>query len=166
MHLTAQEEYGFRCLLQVAQHQAAEPLTIPAIAAGEGLSPEYTAKLMRTLRRAGLVTSTRGASGGYQLAKPAGEVNAWQVLEALGGSFFPEEFCDAHPGQLRSCVHSTGCSIRGLWGVVERSVRGVLEKVTLADMRRDERAMVVWLKGAEPPTTSASQATTSASQPS
>ncbi len=156
MHLTAQEEYGFRCLLQVAQHQAAEPLTIPSIAAREGLSPEYTAKLMRALRRAGLVTSTRGASGGYQLAKPAGEVNAWQVIEALGGSFFPVEFCDAHPGQLRSCVHSTSCSIRGLWSVVERSVRGVLEKVTLADMRRDEHTMVVWLKGADTPTTSVS----------
>ncbi len=156
MHLSAQEEYGFRCLLQVAQHQAAEPLTIPAIAASEGLSPEYTAKLMRTLRRAGLVTSKRGASGGYQLARPPGEVNAWEVIEALGGSFFPDEFCDSHPGQLRSCVHSTGCSIRGLWGVVERSVRGVLENVSLADLRRDERAMVVWLKGAEPPAPSAS----------
>ena len=161
MHLTAQEEYGFRCLLQVAQHQATEPLTIPSIATREGLSPEYTAKLMRALRRAELVTSTRGASGGYRLAKAPGEINAWQVIEALGGSFFPTEFCDAHPGQLRSCVHSTGCSIRGLWSVVEGSVRGVLEKVTLADLRRDERAMVVWLKGAEPPATS-----TSASLPS
>ncbi len=156
MHLTAQEEYGFRCLLQVAQHESSGPLTIPTIAASEGLSPEYTAKLMRTLRRAGLVTSTRGASGGYQLAKPATEISAWQVIDSLGGSFFPEEFCDAHPGQLQSCVHNTGCSIRGLWSVVERSVRSVLENVTLADMRRDERTMVVWLKGAEPPATSAS----------
>ena len=156
MHLTAQEEYGFRCLLQVAQHPAGEPLTIPTIAAREGLSPEYSAKLMRALRRAGLVTSTRGASGGYQLAKSPGEINAWQVIKALGGSFFPVEFCDAHPGQLRSCVHSTGCSIRGLWSVVESSVRGVLENVTLADLRRDEHSMVVWLKGAEPPATSAS----------
>ena len=149
MHLTAQEEYGFRCLLQVAQHEGSELLTIPAIAAREGLSPEYTAKLMRALRLAGLVTSTRGAAGGYQLARPATEISAWQVIDSLGGSFFPEEFCDAHPGQLRSCVHSTGCSIRGLWSVVQSSVRGVLEKVKLADLKRDERAMVVWLEGPE-----------------
>ncbi len=166
MHLTAQEEYGFRCLLQVAQHEGSELLTIPAIAAREGLSPEYTAKLMRALRRAGLVTSTRGAAGGYRLARPATEISAWQVIDSLGGSLFPEEFCDAHPGQLRSCVHNTGCSIRGLWSVVEGSVRSVLERVTLADMRRDERSMVVWLKGAEPPATSASRPATSASQPS
>ncbi len=146
MHLTAQEEYGFRCVLQVAQHEGS-PLTIPAIAAREGLSPEYTAKLMRALRRAGLVTSTRGPAGGYRLARPATEISAWQVIESLGGSFFPDEFCDTHRGQLTSCVHITSCAIRSLWSVVESSVCSVLDKVTLADFKRDERAMVVWLEG-------------------
>ena len=146
----AQEEYGLRCLLQVAQHESSEPLTIPAIADREGLSPEYTAKLMRALRRAGLVTSTRGAAGGYQLARPATDINTWEVIRSLGGTFFPDEFCDAHPGQLRSCVHTRGCSIRGLWSVVESSVRSVMEKVTLADLKRDEQAMVIWLETPEP----------------
>ncbi len=150
MHLTAQEEYGFRCLLQVARHEGPEPLTIPAIADREGLSPEYTAKLMRALRRAGFVTSTRGASGGYQLARPPTDINAWEVIRSLGGTFFPDEFCDTHPGQLRNCIHTTSCAIRGLWSVVESSVRGVLEKVTLADLKRDERAMVIWLETPEP----------------
>ena len=150
MHLMAQEEYGFRCLLQVAQHEGSEPLTIPTIADREGLSPEYTAKLMRALRRAGLVTSTRGAAGGYQLARPATDINAWEVIRSLGGTFFPDEFCDTHPGQLRNCVHTTSCAIRGLWSVVESSVRSVLEKVTLADLKRDERAMVIWLETPEP----------------
>lgn len=155
MHLTAQEEYGLRCLLQLAQSEGRERLTIPTIAQREGLSPEYTAKLMRVLRQADLVTSVRGASGGYRLARPPTRINAWEVLSALGGSFFPEQFCESHPGQLPSCVHSRGCSIRGLWSVVESSVRTVLEKVTLADLRRDERAMVVWLEEPErtaPPT--------------
>ena len=61
MQLSAKEEYGLRCLLQVARHEGAEPLRIPEIAAREGLSPEYTAKLMRALRQGGLVVSTRGA---------------------------------------------------------------------------------------------------------
>ena len=154
MQLAAQEEYGLRCLLQVAQHAGPDPLTIPVIAEREGLGPEYAAKLMRALRRADLVVSTRGASGGYRLARSADEISAWQVLEALGGSFFPEEFCDIHPGQLRSCVHSTSCSIRGLWSVVESTVRGLLERVTLADLRRDEHAMTAWLEktAAEPDT--------------
>jgi Rrf2 family protein len=145
MHLLAQEEYGLRCLVQVARHAGARPLTIHEIAVAEGLSPEYTAKLMRALRQGGLVMSTRGAGGGYRLARPAAEVTAWEVLEVLGGSLFPEGFCDSHPGSLRDCVHSTACSIRSLWRSVEGAVRGVLEHVTVAELARAGETTAVWV---------------------
>ncbi len=138
MQLLAQEEYGLRCLLQVARHAGPDPLTIPEIAASEGLSPEYAAKLMRALRQAELVVSTRGAGGGYRLSRPAREITAWHVVQALGGSLFPREFCDSHPGQRHDCVHTSGCSIRGLWSAVEGAVRGVLEGVTVAELARVE----------------------------
>ncbi len=142
MQLMAQEEYGLRCLIQVARHPGPEPLTIPEIAEREGISPEYAAKLMRTLRQGDFVVSTRGAGGGYRLARPAGEITAWQVIQTIGGSLFPAEFCETHPGQLHDCVHSTGCSLRGLWSSVESAVRGVLQGVTLADLARDERGLL------------------------
>ncbi|MGH2901798.1 MAG: RrF2 family transcriptional regulator [Solirubrobacteraceae bacterium] len=137
MQLLAQEEYGLRCLLQVARNPGPDPLTIPEIAEREGLSPEYAAKLMRALRQAELVVSTRGAGGGYRLARPASEVTAWQVIQGLGGSLFPAEFCETHPGLRHDCVHSTGCSLRGLWSSVEHAIRAVLEKVTVADLARE-----------------------------
>ena len=56
--------------------------------------------------------------------------------KALGGSLYSDAFCDSHPGQLRDCVHTTSCSIRGLWLSVESAVRGVLDNVTLADLSR------------------------------
>ncbi len=146
MQLLASEEYGLRCLLQVARHQGNRPLTIPEIAEAEGLSAEYTGKIMRALREGGLVTSTRGAAGGYRLARPAEEVTPWDVIQGLGGSLFPKGFCDAHPGQLRDCIHTPDCSIRALWQRVEGAVRGVLNSVTLADLRRDEGVMAVWLE--------------------
>ena len=149
MQLLAQEEYGLRCLVQVAQHGGDSPLTIQTVAEREGLSPDYAAKLMRALRRSGLVVSTRGAAGGYRLAQPADRITAWDVIEALGGSFFNDEFCEAHPGQLRDCVHTTNCSIRAVWRSVEGAVRGVLERVTLADLVRPERDLIAWI--AEPP---------------
>ena len=142
MQLLAQEEYGLRCLIQVARQAGPDPLTIPEIAEREGISPEYAAKLMRALRQTDFVVSTRGAGGGYRLSRPASEITAWQVIQALGGSLFPAEFCDTHPGQLRDCVHSTGCSLRGLWSSVESAIRGVLEGVTLADLARDERILL------------------------
>jgi Rrf2 family protein len=145
MHLLAQEEYGLRCLVQLARHRGPNPLTILEIAAAEGLSPEYTAKLMRALRQGGLAMSTRGAGGGYRLARPAEEVTAWEVLEQLGGSFFPEGFCDSHPGSLRDCVHSTACSIRSLWRSLEGAVRDVLERVTVAELARAGQETAVWV---------------------
>lgn len=145
MHLLAQEEYGLRCLIQVARHEGPEPLTIPQIARAEGLSPEYTAKLLRALRRGGFVKSTRGAGGGYRLAEPAEGITAWRVIEVLGGSFFSKEFCESHPGQLRDCVHTPSCAIRAVWRAVEVAVREVLQGITLADLMRGERSMAVWL---------------------
>ena len=70
MHILAMEEYGLRCLLQVAFHPGPGLLTAPEIARREGLGPEYVARIMRALRVGGLVVSTRGASGGYRLPRP------------------------------------------------------------------------------------------------
>ena len=94
MHLSSQEEYGLRCLLQLARHDGDEPMPIQEIAELEGLTPEYVAKLMRVLRKGGLVTSTRGAAGGYRLDRPADEITLWDAVEILGGPLFPESFCE------------------------------------------------------------------------
>jgi Rrf2 family protein len=145
MQLLASEEYGLRCLLRVADSGADEPVSISAIAEAEGLSPEYTAKLMRELRLGLLVRSVRGADGGYRLARPAAEISVWSALQVLGGDFFSERFCDCHPGQRARCVRSGNCSLRALWRVVQDTLRGALERITLEDLRRDERAMSTWL---------------------
>jgi Rrf2 family protein len=147
MQLSSQEEYGLRCLLQVARHEAKgkEPLRIPEIAQSEGLSPEYTAKLMRSLRQGGLVVSTRGATGGYRLAKPAASVSVWEALNVLGGTLFSEGFCEAHPGQLRDCVHSTDCSVRSLWSWIGTALKTALSAVTLADLDGGEDATRTFL---------------------
>ncbi len=148
MQLLSCEEYGLRCLLRVAAGAGA-PLPISQIAAAEGLSPEYTAKLLRQLRLGGLVTSTRGADGGYRLTRPAARISVWSALSVLGGEFFPEGFCACHPGQQRECVRTTDCSLRALWRTVQATLRRTLEQVSLADLLRDERSMAVWLD-AEP----------------
>ena len=145
MHLLAIEEYGLRCLLQVAFHPGPEPLTGPEIARREGLGPEYAARIMRALRVGGLVSSTRGAAGGYRLARPADRISVWEVIGALGGELFHERFCDCRPGQRRECVHAADCAVRALWRKLEGTVRGALERVSLEDLRRDEPSMTAWL---------------------
>jgi Rrf2 family protein len=145
MQLLASEEYGLRCLLQVAHGGGDAPVSIPAVARAEGLSPDYTAKLLRRLRLAGLVSSTRGVEGGYRLARPAAEISVWSALEALGGEFFSESFCACHAGVKRRCARSRDCSLRPLWRELQAAVRQRLERIQLADLLRDEPAMNAWL---------------------
>ncbi len=145
MHILAIDEYGLRCLLQVAFHDPSRLMTAQEIARAEGLGPEYVAKIMRTLRARGLVVSTRGAAGGYRLARPANEIGVWEAVEALGGEFFPEGFCGCHPGQRRECVHAADCSVRALWRKAEGTLKAALNAISLEDLRRDESSMLMWL---------------------
>ena len=148
MYLLAIEEYGLRCLLQVAFHPGPGPLTAPEIARREGLGPEYVARIMRALRAGGLVLSTRGAAGGYRLPRPPEEISVWEAIRALGGEFFSQDFCDCRPGRRRDCVHVDDCAVRALWTKLERALRQALERTSLEDLRRDERSMTTWLDSA------------------
>ena len=136
MKLSSQEEYGLRCLLHLGREGS---LTIPEISRAEGISEAYVAKLMRLLRQGRLVTSARGQSGGYTLARPANEIVVGEALDALGGRLFDPEFCDRHAGEQQLCTHSVDCSIRSLWRSVQTTVDGLLSKVTLKDLLGNER---------------------------
>src|SRR5258705_1572977 len=109
MRLTSQEEYGLRCLLRVARGQ--ESMTTPEIAEREGLSQAHVHKLMRLLRRGGLGKSVRGRKGGYQLARPAEQLNVGALLPFLGDSFYAAGFGDQLKGVERTCVRHSDCCI-------------------------------------------------------
>ena len=138
MKITAQEEYGLRCLLQLARHEGPEPLTVAHIAEAEGLSVPYVGKLLAALRQSGLVDSVRGRSGGFVLCRPPQEISASEALRALGGQLFEPEFCEAHHGSNEVCVHLGRCSIRSLWSVVGDLIERVLAQTTLADLADDQ----------------------------
>src|SRR5690606_28869763 len=120
--------------VQVALAGDAAPVQITEVAEREGLSPEYAAKLLRVLRQGGLVTSVRGAGGGYRLARPADAITVYEAIEVLDGNLFDDGFCQAHTGKGAVCVHSTACSIRGLWKWIGLALERVLEQITLADL--------------------------------
>jgi len=137
MKLTAQEEYGLRCLIQVARCAGGPdgtPVSIRSVAQAEGLSVEYTAKLLRVLRQADLLHSTRGAAGGYTLVADPSEITVWRAMKVLDSPFYNEAFCDGHSGQFASCVHTSACSVRVLWRWIGTALEVALERVTLADL--------------------------------
>ena len=111
MKLTANEEYGVRCLVRLGY--ASQGLTIPEISQAEGVSPAYAAKILRTLRKGGFVKAARGKEGGYTLARPAEAIVIGDVIDALGGRLFESDFCDSplRPGRH---LHPFGGLFRAL----------------------------------------------------
>ena len=125
----------------MAKRCGAGPVGIAEIADAEGLSSDYTAKLLRVLRQGGLLNSTRGAAGGYVLAKPAHEMTVWQALEVLGGPLFSETLCDSHAGLKADCVHSGGCSMRTMWSWLGGAVKDALNGISLVDLTGSEQTL-------------------------
>jgi Rrf2 family protein len=141
MKITAQEEYGLRCLLRLARAGAGGALTIPAVAAAEGLSAPYAAKLLAVLRQAGLIESARGRAGGYRLALLPEQIRLGALLLALSEPLFDDpDYCSRHAGTEANgcCVHHDGCSLRALWQTLEQWMRWALDQLTLADLLRAE----------------------------
>ncbi len=146
MKLSAQEEYGLRCLLYMARHGESRSHSIPEISRAEGLSVPNVAKLMRILRLGGLVASVRGQAGGYTLSRPSDRVSVAEVLSLLGGSFYTEQFCTRHSGLERACAHAGDCSVRLLWRTVQQALDGILQRTTLHDLLKEEPDMTDFLK--------------------
>jgi Rrf2 family protein len=132
--ISAQEEYGVRCLLQIGRRGEGASLTIPEISRAEGISSHYAAKLLGVLRRGGLIKSVRGQSGGYTLARPLREITVGEAVAVLGGRLYHPDFCDSHVGGEVVCAHTVECSIRSLWRNVQHAVDQVLGKTTLEDL--------------------------------
>ena len=138
MKVTAMQEYGLRCMMQLVVHGPQSPLTVREIAEREHLTPVYVEKLLVTLRRAGLVKSLRGMNGGYALAKPAREVTVADVLGALGQVDLGKDMCRRFSGTADSCVHGKDCGIRPVWGFLTKFIFGILSRLNLEQLSRTE----------------------------
>lgn len=133
MKLSPLEEYGLRCLIQLARRDGAQPVTIRQISEGEGLSPAYVGKLMFLLQKADLVRSTRGVQGGYVLARPPERTNLNEVFQALDPGAF-EDVCGRFTGSADACVHNGSCAIKSVWRGLSEQINGYLERVSLAEL--------------------------------
>lgn len=133
MKLSPSEEYGLRCILQLAKHQDGGLSTVVDIAEQEGMSTAYVEKLLLQLKKAGLVMSVRGAAGGYKLTKPPSAVSVGSVLRAMDGSIL-DELCERFPGEQHECVHLRQCNIRPVWVILTHHLQKILDQISLADL--------------------------------
>lgn len=127
-------EYGVRLMVQLARHFGTGPASLAGIAAEEDLPRAYLEQLVVNLRAAGLVVSTRGARGGYELARPPELIAMSDVLRALEGPIAPMICATDDPEHARTCDRSARCTVNVLWVRVRDAITSTLDAITLADL--------------------------------
>ena len=138
MTFSAKTEYGVRLMIELGRRGGGEPVALKAIAEAEGLPLAYCERIAALLKKAGLVVATRGAHGGYLLARPAEEITMDRVVLALEGAIAPMEcFIEEGADGRVQCSHlSDGehCATKLLWTRVQMGVIRSLQRTTLAEL--------------------------------
>jgi len=132
MKLSTRAEYGIRVLVALAHADADRPISLAGIAKADKLPHAYIEQLVGALRRAGIVTATRGHTGGYRLARPAEEISLVDAVRALDGPIL--EMPCAGPNDLEVCVRPQDCSVHEVFERLHDSLSGMLSATTLADV--------------------------------
>ena len=145
MKFSTQEEYGLRLLLRIGKSDSDKGMTIPELSEQEKLSETEIGHILRALRLAGFIESSRGQTGGYKLARNPNEILVGDVLTALGGKLYESGFCDLHAGVNNICTNSIDCSIRSLWKTVQTMLDGLLSKITLQDLLGNEQQVELFV---------------------
>src|SRR5512142_938399 len=126
MKISAKAEYACLAMLVLAQHKPGQPpVRIREIAEAHGIPERYLVQVLLQLKGAGLVVSTRGASGGYRLARPADQISVGEVLDAIDG---PEEFPGREPDD------PAARALTAVWRQAHLAERRVLDRTSIADL--------------------------------
>ena len=147
MKISAQEEYGLRCLAQLARTDGARSLR--EVAESEGISTAYAGKLLWILGHAGLVKSVRGPKGGYALAMPPSEIFLSDVIKVLDEDSI-DHFCQHFSGDQEVCVHTDDCTIMPVVQGLHTLVRDVLSRISLAQLVSGEAVGMTTLTSIRP----------------
>lgn len=132
MNISTKSRYGLRALADLAQHKSEGAVSISTISKRQNISTGYLEQLMSKLKRAGIVASTRGASGGYTLARPPEQITAGEILRALEGG----EISVDCPGITGSC--QAKCAALGLWRRINDGLAQIVDETPLSALIDDQ----------------------------
>jgi Rrf2 family protein len=132
MKISTKEQYGLRATAELAARYGDGPVSLSDVAHAQGISLAYLEQIIPSLRDAGLITSKRGAKGGYELAHSPEEVTVGDVLRALDGDILPV-LC-VRQVDARPCERGEICAAHTVWQKVHDRVVETLDRMTLADL--------------------------------
>lgn len=135
MKLSTKGRYGIRLMLDLAAHYGERPVLLREISQREDISEKYLWHLITPLKSAGLIHATRGAHGGYELAKAPSAITVKDVFEVVEGPICLVD-CMENPA---TCKRSDFCIARDLWGDASKALAESLEKTTLASLVKKQK---------------------------
>ena len=135
MKLSTKGRYGVRLMVHLAMHVGEGPVFLKDIARHQDISEKYLWQLIQPLKISGLVNSTRGAHGGYTLAKKPNEISLLQIIQVLEGPICIVD-CVDHPDL---CKRSGHCSARELWGEISGKISEILGRVSLDELAHKQQ---------------------------
>jgi len=135
MKLSTKGRYAMRAMLNLALHYGEGPILLKEVAKRERISERYLEQIILPLKAAGLVNSTRGARGGFILAKPPSQIRLIEVMQVSEGLIALVE-CVSDP---EVCSHASVCVTRDIWSEMKKAMNGILESTTLQDLVERQR---------------------------
>ena len=136
MNISTKGRYGLRAIMDIARHGKDRPVTLSAIALRQQISEGYLEQLMAPMKKAGLVQSSRGAQGGYTLAREPQEIVTGDIFRALEGPLALTS-CISEAAE-NACHMQESCGSRFIWEEIQKAVSQVLASYTLADLLERE----------------------------
>ena len=134
MKLTTKGRYGLRAVIDLAVYAKDEPVSLAEVAERQNISISYLEQLVAKLKKAGIVHSTRGAQGGYSLAKVPEEISVGDILRSLEGSLSPVD-CSAVAGEGEpECASSDFCVTKYVWKRISDSINDTVNGIFLSEL--------------------------------
>lgn len=133
MKLSTRARYGLKAMIDLAVHDE-EAVSIQSIASRQRIPDSYLEQLMGKLRRAGLVTSLRGVSGGYRLARDAGEISVGEILHVLEGGIDAVECPGLKEEPDAGCSFSGSCISKIVWKRINDGIHQAVDTFMLSDL--------------------------------
>lgn len=134
MRLSAKGEYGVRAMINLALNYPEGPIPLSQIARMENISRQFLEQIFATLRREGLISSTRGIKGGYSLAHHPEKICVGDIIRALEGPIIPVDCLDERVEGGQRCGREDICLARNVWEKLRNHINNLLDNITLQDM--------------------------------
>jgi Rrf2 family protein len=133
MRLSTQSRYGVRAIFDIAYHSEGLETQVKDISRRQGISQRYLEQIFQKLKRAGIVGSKRGPSGGYFLNKKPEDITVGEVIQITEGDISPV-LCVNPENSIQPCKRSGECVTQIIWGEAGKRLKGYFDSITIRDL--------------------------------